>query len=367
MSEPLPPIPSPPAQLWRQLRLQYLPVLVFVAGLAAAAFIWMRWVAPPTLVGEAEAIRTDVRSAHAGALADVKVALLQPVKAGDVLGHVVITDAKIFEASLAVIRAELDVIRFTMDPVMGQQRAALDYERLLLDVMKARVDQAQLQSQLQQAESTFTRTSALYANKLVTDERYEEIKSTRDTLAAQLKAQTELITRIEPDLSKFMSENPDGKLPSPAQGLRAAIKVQEEKLHLAEAQLSPVPLVAPIDGVVTLAHRQSGETVTAGEPIFQISATRSDHIVGYLRQPLPFTPKAGAAVEVRTRTFQRHIAHATIAGVGAQWEPILPSLLMAMHLPVSSANAELGLRVHVTVPAALALRPGETVDIIFQD
>jgi len=61
MSERLPPIPTPSSQLWRQLRLQYVPVVIFLAGVAAAVLLWTQWVAPPTLIGEAEAIRTPWR------------------------------------------------------------------------------------------------------------------------------------------------------------------------------------------------------------------------------------------------------------------------------------------------------------------
>src|SRR5262245_48287200 len=110
MTENLTPIPTPSAQLWRQLRLQYLPVLVFIAGLVAAFLLWTRWVSPPTLVAEAESIRTELRSAHAGLLTDLSVDLLQPVKAGQTIGRVVASDPKVLDASLAVIRAEIDVL-----------------------------------------------------------------------------------------------------------------------------------------------------------------------------------------------------------------------------------------------------------------
>lgn len=367
MSQSLSPIPTPPALLWRQLRLQYLPVVVFVAGLVAAIVIWTRWVSPASAVGEVEAIRTDVRSVRAGALAGAKMTLLQQVRAGETIGQVVIADPHMIEASLAVARAEIEAIRFTMDPVVGQQRIALDYERLLLDLLHARVELAALTAQLFQAESTFTRTSALFANKLVTDERFEEAKNARDSLAAQVKAQTELVQRIEPGLKSFTAEGPNGKPPSPAEGLRAALHLEEEKLRLTEAQLMPVPLIAPIDGVVTLVHRQPGETVTAGEPIFQISATHSDRIVAFIRQPVSREPKPGSVVEVRTRTLQRQRGTTTVTGVGRQLEPISPTLLAAMHLPVSNLPTELGIRLVVPVPAGMNLRPGEQVDLILQE
>jgi multidrug resistance efflux pump len=342
-------------------------VVVFVAGVAAAALIWTHWVAPPTLIGEAEAVRTEVRSPQTGALARVTVKLLQPVRAGETIAQVITTDARVVEASLAVIRAELDSIRTTMDPVLGQQRAAIDYERLLLDLMNARVTLASLQSQLFQAESNYSRTSALYAGKLVTEERYEETKNARDALAAQVKAQLELIARVEPGLKGITGEGTDGKFPTPEQGLRAAIRIQEETLRLTEARLSPVALVAPMDGIVSQVLRREGETIAAGEPIFQISATGSTTVIGFVRQPIGPVLKAGVSVEVRTRSVPRQSGFAKIAQVGEQFEPIFPSLLAAMHLPVASIPTETGLRVLITAPEGLALRPGEHVDILLKE
>lgn len=365
MSDRLPPIPTPPSQLWRQVRLQYLPVLVFVIGLLAAAIIWTRWVAPPTLVGEAEAVRTELRSAQAGRLEGLRVELLQPVKAGQTLGHVLVNEPRVLAASLAVIRAEIEMMRTTMDPVVGQQRAALDLEQLQLEWMKSRVELAELRGSLHQAESTLTRTAQLHRSKLVTDDEYDLALNARDTLAARVAGQQELITQLEPRLRALSSDQ--GGVPSATVGLAAAIKHKEEELKLLEAQLGPVPLVAPIDGVITSLTRRTGEMVAAGEPILQITAARTERIVGFVRQPLNLEPKPGMLVEVRTRTFHRQTGTATVAQVSQQLEPILPSLLAAMRLPVSNVPTEFGLRVHISPPTGLTLRPGEQVDVIIRD
>src|SRR5688500_17544896 len=152
MSERLPPIPTPSSQLWRQLRLQYLPVLIFVGGIAAAAMLWTRWVAPPTLIGEAEAIRTELRAGRAGMLSELKIDMLQPVKAGQTIGRVILNDPKLVDASLAVIRAEIDVLRTATD---------MNFERLRLDWMSKRVELVSLQSELHQAERSEEHTSEL--------------------------------------------------------------------------------------------------------------------------------------------------------------------------------------------------------------
>ena len=357
MSERLSPIPTPASQLWRQLRLQYLPVVIYFAGLVGAYLLWTHWVAPPTLVGEAEAVRTELRAAQSGMLADLNVELLQPVKAGQRIGRVIVNDPKVLEASLAVIRAETEVLRTTTD---------MNFERLRLDWMSKRVEQVSLQSELQQAEATLARTTALHRIKLVTDEEYDQARLSRDGISARLKAQSELISRIEPALQPT-DVGSNRTMPSAAvEGLRAAIKQKDEQLRLIEAQLNPLPLIAPIDGVVTQLFRRSGEVVSGAEPILQISAVRSERIIGFLRQPLPVEPKPGMEVEIRTRTLQRQMATATIAQVGLQLEPITPTLLAAMRLPITTVPTDFGLRIHVTVPAELGIRPGEYVDLILK-
>lgn len=365
MHERLTPIPAPRAQLWKELRLQYLPVVVFVAGVIAAGFIWIRWVAPPTLVGEVEAVRTEVRAAVSGALDGLDVDVMQPVKAGQTIGNVIM-NPRILEASIAVIRAEIELMRTTLDPVAGQQRIAVDLERLQLDWLTKRVELVTLQGRLHQAEATLARMTVMHQGQLVTDEQFEEARNTRNSLKAQVDAQTDLIRQLEPGMRNLYAGGPSAVAPA-SQGLAAAIRQKEEELRLVEAQLGPVPLVAPIDGVITHVFRRSGETVAAGEVIVQVSATRAERIIGYLRQPLPAEPKPGATVEVRTRSIQRRIGTATVTQVGQQLEPVSATLLAAMRLPVTATPTELGLRIHVSAPPELALRPGEQVDLILHD
>ena len=363
MNDRLPPIPTPRAQLWRQIRLQYIPVVVFAIGVLAAAVIWTQWVAPPTLIGEAEAIRAELRSPQPGRIEGLTVELLQSVKAGDTIGHVVVNEPRVLEASLAMLRAEIDLIRATRDPIIGQQRAAADVEQLQLEWMRQRVELAQLKGQLHQAETTLARSGALRQSRMISEDEYELAKNTRDTLVAQVNAQTELIAKMEPRLRSLAELTESGGAPT-QDGLGAAIRQKEEELRLFEAQLCPLPLLAPIDGIVSAVWRRSGETVGTAEPILQITLAQPERIVGYLRQPVTVEPKPGMTVEVRTRTFQRRSAEATVSQVGNHFEPLSPSLLAAMRLPVTTVPTELGLRIHVTAPKELALRPGEQVDLI---
>ncbi|MBI4625554.1 MAG: hypothetical protein HY736_20320 [Verrucomicrobia bacterium] len=361
----LTPIPTPPAQRWREVRLIYLPRVVFALGVMVAALLWTRWVAPATLVAEADIVQADVRSAQAGVLASLKVAMLQPVRAGEIVGHVATANPRLLEATLAVIRAEVGMLSATMQGATDRQRVVLEFERLQLDWMSHRVELAALKGRLQQTEADLARAEPLHRTGLVTDESFDQLKTNRDALAAQVNEQSRLVAQMEPVIRSFASPDAQTAGLSSETALAAAIKVQEAKLRLAEEELTPVALVAPIDGVVSLVLRRLGETVTAGEIILRISATRSERLTGFIRQPIPFEPKPGMAAEIRTRTTSRQSANTKILHVGPVMEAISPTLLAAMRLPPMQVP-EPGLRIQFALPEGLTLRPGEHVDVIIR-
>jgi uncharacterized OB-fold protein len=130
----------------------------------------------------------------------------------------------------------------------------------------------------------------------------------------------------------------------------------------AQTNLCPIPLVAPISGMVYVVGRQSGEYVVEGEPIIIITAKKSDRIVAYLRQPYLVEPETGMKVEVVTRTRQRQKFLSEVTQVGAQVEPITNALAVVK----LGSLIDVGLPVVVNVPPGMDVRPGEAVDIIFR-
>ena len=358
----LPPIPTPPAQRWREVRLLYLPRATFVAGVLLVAWMWGGAVAPSSLVAEAEIVGVDLRATQAGVIADLKAALNQNMRTGEVVGHVAAANPRLLDATLAVIRAEVGMLSATMQGATDRQRMALDLERMQLDWMNHRVDRAALQGRLQQTEADLTRAVPLRRAGLITEEVFEQLKISRDSLAAQLEEKNKLIARIEPAVRASNAADPQAAGLSGESALAAAIKVQEAKLRLAEEQLSPVPLIAPIDGVVALVLRREGEVVAAGDAVLHLTAPKAERLTGYLRQPFSFEPKPGMAAEIRTRGTPPKVAATTITHVGAALETISPTVLAAMRLPVAP-TPETAVRLEFALPTGLALRPGEHVDV----
>jgi multidrug resistance efflux pump len=246
-----------------------------------------------------------------------------------------------------------------MKPILSQQGAAMNYDHLRLVYMKERATLASYQANLQLAEAEFRRMEELHKDKIVSDRVYEQAKSARDRLQSEIQEEAKLVAEEEQAFKTLQLTNTPSLSVVGDDPLRAAIAAQETKLRLTEAELGPITLLAPVDGMVNVIYHRSGEAVTAGEPIVAIATYNSVRIVGYLRPPVVEEPKLGRRVEVRTRGPRRQVGSASIVEIGAQVEVVTPALAGAFKL----ANVELGLPISISVPTNLKIRPGELVDL----
>jgi len=174
-----------------------------------------------------------------------------------------------------------------------------------------------------------------------------------------------LVTQIGDSIQLLQTKRPDGQ---ESKSTLAAIDVESKNLDLIESQMMPVDLLAPFDGVVSVVHRWSGETVQAGEPILTVSQEKPSRVVAFVRQPIQWQARTGMKVEVRSRAGNREAGVGEVIRVGSQLEPIFPSLLPRSS-PVSSGGAgggsvaENGLPILVSLPGNLSVYPGEIIDL----
>jgi multidrug resistance efflux pump len=361
----LPPIPTPLALRWREFRIKFFPGVIVLAALLACVVIWVRHVTPPTLVGQVEAVRANVSSSKPGTLTQLQVTLLKKVHALDPVAVIITTDPKVLESSLAVIRAEVALIRAGLDPLAGKERNELDYERLRLDCLDQRVQLATARVQLHYAEAEFERIANLFQSQtnIVSRAQYDLALRDRDVAQTAVEGRAKLVSDSEQGLERLRLADSARAPTRPDDTIRAAIAVQEERLRLTEAQLSPITLTSPIDGIVSMVYRRSGENIVAGEPLVTITATQPEKIIAYLPQPLPIEPEVGMQVRVSTRSLRRASGLSKVQEVGQYLEPIPPVFLP----PLARQVVQLGLPVHVAVPGSLTkkLRVGELVNLNF--
>jgi hypothetical protein len=252
-------------------------------------------------------------------------------------------------------------MRVSQTPVAAEQRLAMEYSEVRLHWMAQRAELGVAKADLLVAEADFRRTEELFKDKIVSERAYDLAKAKQDSLrnkVAELALSVEDQGRrvgncLQPTNTTEISKVTD-------QPLQTAIAVEESKLRLTEAELSPITLRAAVDGMVDVIYHRVGEAVTVGEPIVGIAPSNAVRIIGLSSSAASRTePKLGAGVEVRTRGPRRQVGAAKIIEVGTQFEPLPP----ALQIPVRLANTELGLPLSISVPASLKIRPGELVDL----
>lgn len=350
-------ISTPFSVRWREFRNNRLPGLALVCAMGLAALVYRNSLFPANIIGRVETIQANVVSIKPGALTRLNVTRFQSIKAGEPVATIITTEPKVIAASLGVIQAEVELLRAGLVPLENIQRNAINYAQLRLELMRQRVLLATAKVELQQAEAEFARVERLYKDKLVSTSNYESALHTRDAMVAQVEEQGKLVVDSENSLARLSQVA--GAVSDPQQQVTTAIAVQERKLKLVEAELSPLILTAPIDGLVAMIHRHNGENIAAGDPIITISASHTDHIVGFLRQPLQVEPETNMLVRIRTRNAQRQIGEGQILSIGAHLQPISDALLP----PSRMDTVELGLPILVSLPKGLVVHPGEFVDL----
>lgn len=345
------PIPTPPARRRRQLIGAYAAPVFLLACIFGVVLLWPAAGTSPSLLAEAWADRVELHALQAGTLAEVEARLLKAVAAGEALAVLQTTPPPAAAAALQAARSEIDLLRSALGPAKELQSLALDRRRLRLDWMKERVALAAAEVRLQGAELEFRRAAALQEQKIVTQQAFDTARSVRDRHAVEVTELRRLVEALTPS-----SEEPEGD----RDAMAAAIAAQEDKLRLVEAQVAPVVLRAPMDGVVTALRHRQGAIVPGGEPLVTITAHRPDRLVGFLRQPWPTTPTLGAGVELRLRGGPRTRAPGKIVAVGHALETIPAEHLAPLN---RGGQAELGLRIELSLPADWTLHPGEFVDV----
>lgn len=384
MPTKLPPIPSPPGTAFREFRINVLPILAFAGVLTAAVQTWRGYVGPSSIVGEAEAVRTVVSSHQAGRVVQLLVGPLQKVSAGEPLVQILTSDPRVLEAQLALSKARIDYVRLSVEPKLRKENNRINYQKLRLDWMVQRADLGMARARLIYYETEFERVRRIFSpapggtasvttpganptaasrDRIISLAEYDLAVSNVNATRAQVEEIARLVSDMEIAMKEFEPEEAKIEEDEP-NSIRAAVAVEERQLGLVEAQLAPIMLNAPIDGVVSIVHRRTGESVVPGDPILTISQMSPERVVAYIRQPLNVQVRTNQSVEIRARSLDHATGIGKVYAIGTQLEPITSQLLPAR---AQGGSGELGLPVLVTIPAGMRLFGGEVVDLRLVD
>jgi HlyD family secretion protein len=350
--EPLPPVPSPPEHYWRQFRINVIPGLAFVTVLGITVWLWGKNLANPVVMGQAESMVAEVASPAPGRIAQLNVTLFQEVKAGDVIAVVDATDPLVLSNTVAVIRAKMGLIRAEAALDNGDKIRLADFR---LSWMIRRAELAAAQAQLIYARTELERATALVTARIDTTNALDIAQRDFDQLTVEVEQKSLAVQAAEKTWHELDPALP--AIESPA--TQAALAVAEQELHLAETQLQPIKLTAPISGLISRMEKPAGSTVVRGAPIVTIASTIPNRIIGYLSQPLRIEPKVGMRAEVRSRGMVRKVGEAQVTKIG----PRIELFDAPLRVRGMGAAQERGLPIIVSIPPNMSIRPGEIVDI----
>lgn len=358
----LQPIPIPPRQHLREFQVVYLPVLSFLVLVTVIGWMWVHYVAPATIVGEVETVRSKVITVVAGTLQELMVGRLASVTNGQPLAVISVLDNDQLGADLIAAEADLHLMKARMDldrvrnlNSYSQLRAELQLERLNLEI--ARIH-------LVQAEGEFERAQKLYDQQITargaTSERndfgYDVALRDRDAMRAEVATREKAVAELETGVNRLQAAGA-ADLGQTDPVIEQVISAQRERLERFE---KPIVLRSPINGFVSVVDHLPGEKVVAGETILVVSAEKSDRILAWVRQPVTVRPNVGDMVEVRRGVIGEPPFQGIVVKVGKQLEQINPT---AVPLAATLQQAEFGLPLIVKAPDAVDLIPGEAVQL----
>lgn len=353
-------IKVPPAQIWREFRMRFLPIGVFVVMLGAATLLWKQTVVGPTMVGEVEAIQTAIVTPEAGYITNFFVHPMQEVKAGDPIAEVISTDVRAASSEVQEWRSRVALSQLEINAMVDRERIAFDYQALSITTMRFKAELMAERARLPLLEAAYERAKEGWDARVVPYNDFQVAALERDAVKARVFEFERLVKESEQRLAEAKATANVFTNIASATLPETIRRMQDDRKKMTSARTEPIVLRATIDGTVGVIMRRAGENVTAGEPICYIFARSSDRIITYVRQGMTVEPKKGMAVKIRCRTHAREEAIGHIEEVGHRFESITNQALLRPGMLF-----ELGMPVGVNMPQSLRsiLRPGEVVDL----
>lgn len=181
------------------------------------------------------------------------------------------------EARVASLRAQLlELERGSRSEEIGQAKASVDAAR----------------QKLADAERDLERTKKLYDGGAVAREALDKAELGRELAGSALDQAKEQLALVEA-----------GPRQETIAAQRALLAQAQASVRAIEATLQNLTVTAPFEGLVTVRHREPGETVPAGSPVLTLMNPRDRWVRIYVREDRIAAVRVGARAEIRCDTY----------------------------------------------------------------
>lgn len=373
-------VPTPFSQRLRHWRFRYVPLVVWLGAVVAAAYLFhqeQRTQAPIT--GFVETREAVIGPLNDGVLQLLEVDLFDEVAQGAVVARMddsmLLAELETARAELARIRLEPDALRARIrfedrqregDHLTRLREYLLEEEEARLDLLDRKAALEVARVELRRLEILLERQRQLLEQEIIDPTTYEEVLYAKEGVEtrirenrANLESAREVLQRASARREAQEERTVDGhrEVEEWIAPLAEAVRVQQTRLAELARRQEHLLLRAPIGGRVTAVSARPGQTVLAGVPILTISSPKPERIVAFVHEGMLDQVTVGSRVEVQTRRKPRQVLETTIARVGGTVDEFPPRLQPHPLFP------QWGLSILIEDLPTDALYPGELLDI----
>ncbi len=320
--------------------------MVLGAVLVGAAVVWLvtrgggEAAGALTASGTVEATDAQLGFLLPGRVAEVVPAEGATVRAGTELASL---DAREVDAQVAAARADVDAARAALAELEAGARGQ--------DIASAEAALRSAETRARETEQNADRARTLFEGGAISRQALDRAETERD--AAQAAADQ---ARERLDLVR------EGAREETVRAARARHAQAEARLASAEATRSNAVIVAPFEGIVTVRHREPGETVPAGAPVLTLLDPSDRWVRIYVREDRLGAVRMGARASIVSDTYPDRVIEGEVVFIGSEAE----------FTPRNVQTAEERIRlvypvkVRITGDPEFVLKPGLPADVTLE-
>lgn len=216
------------------------------------------------------------------------------------------------------------------------------------EVAQARAEEDAAAKRLADAERELERADRLFAGGAISREAHDKAVLARDVARAQREKAGEQLRLMQ-----------RGYRAEQVQAARAQVAQAEATLAATDAVLDEMTIEAPFAGVVTVRHREPGESVTAGAPVLTLMDPEDRWVRIYVREDRIGAVHLGAPATIRSDTFPDKTYAGEVVFVASEAE-FTPKNVQTSEERVRLVYA---VKVRVKDDPAHELKPGMPADV----
>ena len=241
---------------------------------------------------------------------------------------------------------------------LDQARAQHNAARALLAELQSgsrQEERVQAREALQAATSRFTdaerelgRARRLLDAGALSQEQFDRARLSLDVLRTQKEQAEQQLRMVE-----------TGPRPERITGQQAAVAQAEAAVRQAEAAVSNTVIRAPFTGVITVRHRENGETVAPGAPVLTLMNLDDRWVRIYIPETQVGAVHLGTEATITADTYPERIYGGAVSFIASQAE-FTPRNVQTREERVKLVYA---VKVRITQDSTYDLKPGLPADV----